>query len=236
MASSGDIPALSHDARLGTIRYLVDCGLLLGYQQTCISTGVSYIHRYYASELFSPDIDPYDTVAVALFIAGKARDSPRRLRDIINVTSRVRHPDKPLPCLNRIQDYKTTLVAHEMTMLCALGFDISLPLPHDYVLHFIHMLRPRCYPSTIDNLARVSWGITNDSFYTDLCLRYSPHKIACGAICLATELLSIRMSFGDEEWWTKFSANREELEGICHKLLDLYERNSPVSSHKVLFS
>lgn len=51
------------------------------------------------------------------------------------------------------------------------------------------------------------------SMWTSVLLTYSAHEIACACIYLAGELLSIKLSFGDEAWWEKFGASKFAIEG-----------------------
>ncbi|CEP00438.1 Cyclin-like domain-containing protein [Plasmodiophora brassicae] len=194
-----------------------DVGIRLQVPQMTIATAQTIFHRFFAKEPLA-DHDPMDIAQTCLFVAGKSQETPRRLRDVINTVYRYRNPDlPPLEVADPFWQMKEHLIESERLVLRVIAFDVDVVPPHAYAVHFLRDLRAS------NDLANCTLSILNDSCRIPLCLHYEPHVIACGAMYLATELLSVRPGDGDDEWFPNYGAHRAEVEDICHQLLGMYE-------------
>ena len=66
----------------------------------------------------------------------------------------------------------------------------------------------------------MAWSILNDSLKTELCMHHQPSAIACAAIYIAAEMISLHLN---GEWWDKCGCRTSTLEEIARQLLDLLE-------------
>lgn len=70
-------------------------------------------------------------------------------------------------------------------LLRVLSFDMSVTLPHVFVLRLARELE------VSDALAGHAFYVANDSLCTRLCLQYKPEKVACAVLHLAAEILGL---------------------------------------------
>eukprot|EP00474_Spongospora_subterranea_P000382 CRZ00840.1 hypothetical protein [Spongospora subterranea] len=204
--------------RIQATALIQDVGIRLQFPQMTIATAMTLFHRFFSTQLLTSH-DVMEIAQTSLFVSGKSEETPRRLRDVLNTVYRFCHPDlPPLQICDEFWAMKERLIESERQFLRVIGFDFAVTHPHSFALHFLRDLRAN------DDLANLTFAILNDSLRLPFCVHYEPHVIACSALYLATELLSVRTGDGDEEWWDRFGAHRTEVESICHAILDMYER------------
>jgi len=105
-----------------------------------------------------------------------------RVRDVINVTLRMIHPDRPpLEIDLEYKKLKDSMVAHEQIILRQLGFEMRVELPYKYLLNYLHILGIHR-----KDFAQLCWSFVNDVFLTDICTNTTPQEIACAAIFFAS--------------------------------------------------
>lgn len=154
-------------------------GLVLHFDQLSISTALLFLHHLLDS---NEPMDSLAAVQASLFLAGKVRERPRRLRDVMNATWAVCRSGQVLEIDEDFWKMKEKLALLEQVLLRVLDFQIEPILPHHYVLHFIRYLRPNgtrnaseeipglyFYSSylglvagVVERLGQVSWNIVND--------------------------------------------------------------------------
>jgi len=108
-----------------------------------------------------------------------------RVRDVINVTLRMIHPDRPpLEIDQEYKKLKDSIVAHEQIILRQLGFEMRVELPYKYLLNYLHILGIHR-----KDFAQLCWSFVNDVFLTDISTSTTPQEIACAAIFFASNCL-----------------------------------------------
>jgi hypothetical protein len=76
------------NARLFGCEFVRRCGRMLKLNQSCIATGQVLLHRFY----FKKSLKKFDVkrmAATSIWLASKLEESPRKLRDVVNVLVRV---------------------------------------------------------------------------------------------------------------------------------------------------
>lgn len=63
----------------------------------------------------------------------------------------------------------------------------------------------------------------NDSFRTDVFVKYQPEKIGCACIYLAARQLQIPLP-NSPAWFSIFGVKEDEIQDICLSVLKLYAR------------
>jgi len=197
------------------------------------ATAIVYFQRFYMRASFNSQ-DPFILAQACLLLASKVEETNRRVRDVVNTTFRLHHPNlEPLQVTKEYWELKDAVIHAEQHLLRVLGYEMEVKHPHHYVLHIIRELEAS------EELANVAFCVANDSLYTNLCLLHSPWTIATACVYLAAELLTLSLSesalgsardtlCSGSEWWERFECSRLALEDICHTLLDTYDTPPPI--------
>lgn len=114
---------------------------------------------------------------------------------------------------------KNQVIKAERRILKELGFCVHVKHPHKVIIMYLQILE--CETNTL--LAQQAWNFMNDSFRTDVFVRYSPETIGCACIFLSARQLGICLPTRPP-WWELFGAKLEDLEEISLTLLSLYMR------------
>ncbi|KRZ65856.1 Cyclin-L2 [Trichinella papuae] len=167
---------------------------------------------------------PQYVCMACIYLASKIEESPRRIRDVINVFHQLKQrrmirqgllsENKILPCAldHRYVYLKNEVIKAERRILKELGFCVHVKHPHKLIYVFLKAL------NTLDNL-----NFMNDSLRSDVFLRYAPETIACACVYMAARAYSIPMPL-DKPWWRLFNASDREIYDICFRILGLYRQ------------
>ena len=214
-------------------------GILLKLPQVAVSTACVSFHRFYARR----SMHKFDVRYIALgslFLATKVEESPRKLRDILQVfvhLEQKRMGTTPTPVdihSNRFTAYKERLIRAERELLKELGFILYTEHPHKFILNYCKLLT--LDETTLKRLAQYAWNFINDSQRTDVCMRFPPETICCAALWMGARVLQIKLPSsmphsetdapGDlmPPWWELFDAKKEDMDAVCTRVSALYSR------------
>lgn len=197
-------------------------GLLLKLPQVAMATGQVILQRfYYIKSMVKHDME---TSAIAsIFLAAKIEESPRRLRDVINVCEHIkqrkqRKPEIPMEYnSNHYFNLKNSVIKAERRILKELGFCVHVRHPHKIIITYLQILEHEKNVA----LARAAWNYMNDSLRTDVFVRFSPDIIACACIFLAARINKVNLPM-KPPWWQLFDASYADVEDIALGILRLY--------------
>lgn len=199
-------------------------GILLKLPQVAMATGQVILQRfYYCKSMVKHDVEV--SAMAALFLAAKIEESPRRLRDVINVCNHIKqkwtHKSiSPMDYFSNVYfNMKNNIIKAERRILKELGFCVHVKHPHKIIITYLQILELEKNVA----LARKAWNYMNDSLQSDCFVRYTPEKIACACIFLAARSLKLNLP-QRPPWWILFSADRDEIEDISLAILRLYAR------------
>lgn len=206
-----------HRIRPMLYRMYIACHILqLGYEARF--TALVLFHRY-TRAVKGDGADPTWAAASCLFLACKAEEEPRRLRDVINLahmllsTSRDESAHIVLkiepPHLNEdYWDAKKKIVETEQIVLRWLAFDVSVSHPHravSLILEKDELVRDKIVPIAFRRL--------NDALFHGPALEHLALEMACAAIELARVEIEIgNVTLFKGRWWGKFNVSNEALE------------------------
>ena len=204
------------------------CGVSLKLSQAAIATGQVLLHRFY----FKKSMKKFDVkriAATSIWLASKLEESPRKIRDIVNVMTRVEQrldKKKDLSVLDvyshEFEDMKEDLIRKERHMLREFGFVVKMEHPHKFVLNYLQILDL----AESKELTQKAVNHTNDSLQTTLCVRFNAETIACASIYLAARNMKVRLP-ENPQWWLLFDVVLEDILCICETLLVIYELPQP---------
>ncbi|KAJ8320186.1 hypothetical protein KUTeg_001773 [Tegillarca granosa] len=177
------------DLRIIGCELIQTAGILLKLPQVAMATGQVLFQRFYYSKSFVKH--NMEVVAMACInLASKIEESPRRLRDVINVFHHIKQLkyQKVIHPLVLDQNYintKNQVIKSERRVLKELGFCVHVKHPHKIIVMFLQVLE--CEKNA--KLVQCAWNYMNDSFRTDVFVKYQPETIACACIYLAARQL-----------------------------------------------
>ncbi|PSN49340.1 Cyclin-related protein FAM58B [Blattella germanica] len=181
------------------VRYIFECGIKLDAQPLTIATAAILFHRFF-KETDTTGYDSYLIAATTIYLAGKVKDDPLKIRDVINVTHNTLHRGcQPLELGDEYWNMRDAIVQAELLIMRMLKFEVTIVHPHrDF--HFD--------PSIVD---------------------YTPQHIAIACINLALQCYGGQVPFTDEgeggtTWYSVFCEDlqKDKLWEIMEKIIEVY--------------
>ncbi|KAJ1984324.1 RNA polymerase II C-terminal domain kinase beta subunit [Dimargaris cristalligena] len=168
-----------------------------------------------------------------LFVACKAEETIKKLRDIILAVYVVVHPTEDYLSVkeHELEQIRRRVILCESALLEVLHFYFEFPHPHKYLIKFSKCLQ-------VDKeLASRAWKIVSDCFQTNLPLQFPPHTVAAGALYLASKMADQPLVRAQEQhvvdrrpWFVKLGSRLEDIDRFSNYMIDFYIANSKKSS------
>ena len=222
-------------------------GQYLKYDQLTISTAIVYLQRFYSYNTVQ-DNNIGAIAKAGLFLAGKVRTAnnhgesvgpdlflrvfnytichfPNILGQVQSERNKIRYPpDRP-----SIDDAKS-LYEHEMELLGAMGFEISVVMPYHLSLHYIRLLQ--LDKVTKNEFSQVTWSYINDAIRTTTLMTHcQPNVVACLAMYYAAKRLGINTNVGGKNrWWSLFDVQDNQLD----QAIDELEKGLKITQEQLL--
>ncbi|CAC5385116.1 CCNL [Mytilus coruscus] len=260
------------DLRILGCELIQSSGVLLKLPQVAMATGQVLFQRFYYSKSFVKH--NMEVLAMACInLAAKIEESPRRIRDVINVFHHVKQMRKQKTIVPLILDQnyinlKNQVIKAERRVLKELGFSVHVKHPHKVIVVYLKLLeveqnqktgmqcawRQKRHLNSLDRKDRGiccafyvlynyylifkfpvqylyldpgwKWNYMNDSFRTNVFVRFLPESIACACIYLAARQLQIALP-DRPSWYSIFNVREDDIQEICLTILRLYARQRP---------
>lgn len=119
---------------------------------------------------------------------------------------------------------KNQVIKAERRVLKELGFCVHVKHPHKLIVVYLKYLG--FDEEENREVLQMAWNFMNDSFRTDVFVRYQPETIACACITLSARKLNINMST-TPPWHVMFKVKEDELIDACYRIMELYHRPKP---------
>nr|CAD7439569.1 unnamed protein product [Timema bartmani] len=130
---SRQIPAFDYTQKENNFiaaRFIFECGIKLDAQPLTIATAAILFHRFFKEA----DVGGYDVYLIAsttLYLAGKVKDDPLKIRDVINVTHNTLHRGSaPLELGDEYWNMRDAIVQAELLIMRMLKFEVTITHPH----------------------------------------------------------------------------------------------------------
>ncbi|KNE58962.1 hypothetical protein AMAG_03319 [Allomyces macrogynus ATCC 38327] len=209
-------PQLELRLRILACDLIQRAGRALSIPQFSVGTAQVLLHRFY----FAASLKKFgvrDMVLGALFLATKLEETPRRMRDIINVVHHAvllqqGHPDPPMLDVHGMEyaDLERAMMRAEMYLLKYLAFHVHVAHPHMWLVNYLQAMRLARPP-----LAQTAWNYVNDSYRLPLLCMVQPHVVACAAIQLAADDHAVGLSEG---WAALLNVRPADLEYVTAQI------------------
>jgi cyclin L len=118
---------------------------------------------------------------------------------------------------------KSQVIKAERRVLKELGFCVHVKHPHKLIVMYLKYLDFE----THQQMMQTAWNYMNDSFRTDVFVRYQPETIACACIYLTARKLNIVLPNNQPHWFDIFKVTEEDIIDVCYRISALYRRTKP---------
>lgn len=131
-------------------RFLIECAIKLNMKPLTSATAAVIFHRFYR-ETESSDYDEFLIASSSLYLAGKLKDDPIKIRDVINVTHNTLHKSSnPLELGDEYWAMRDGIVQAELLITRMLKFDLNIIHPHKVGVNIIFVYVCVCgHPSLV---------------------------------------------------------------------------------------
>ncbi|XP_058812069.1 cyclin-L1 [Topomyia yanbarensis] len=214
------------DLRILGCELIQTAGILLKLPQVAMATGQVLFQRFFYSKSFVRH-SMEATAMSCVCLASKIEEAPRRIRDVINVFHHIKQVrgQKPLVPMILDQHYinlKSQVIKAERRVLKELGFCVHVKHPHKLIVMYLKYLELEKH----QNMMQMAWNFMNDSFRTDVFVRYQPETIACACIYLTARKQNIPLP-SQPAWFLIFRVSEDDMLDVCYRIMTLYKRKKP---------
>ncbi|KAK4429308.1 Cyclin-T1-4 [Sesamum alatum] len=219
---------LENESRLRQLycSYLQELGMELKVPQVTIATAIMLCHRFYMHQSHAKN--HWQAVANAsMFLACKAEDTPRWLKDLTVAAYKLMYRWDPLAPekIRQREVYekqKQLILLGEQLILVNVAFDLNIEHPYKPLVAALKRLE-----ISQKEVVKVAWNFVNDWLRTTLCLQYKPHYIAAGSVFLAAKLHKVKLPTAHgKAWWMQFDVSPKQLEEVIQHMLGLLGQSS----------
>lgn len=119
---------------------------------------------------------------------------------------------------------KNQVIKAERRVLKELGFCVHVKHPHKLIMVYLKYLNFE--EERNREMLQLAWNYMNDSFRTDVFVRYQPETIACACISLSARKLGINLTTSPP-WFVIFKVLEDDLIDACFRIMELYHRGKP---------
>ncbi|KAI8450754.1 cyclin-like protein [Phakopsora pachyrhizi] len=236
---SGKLPHSKVDSiRQQACVFMDKVGTRLGFPRRTIACAQLLYHRFH---LFFPysSFNPHDVSTSCIWLASKLEDTIKKLREIQLTSYQIKNvqdggngsiePDQSL-----LEFDRNRLVGIERLLLESVCFDFDSVGSRDV---FNYLIKYGSRMNKSRDFIQLSFRLAIDSYRTLVGLTFSPQLIALSCLYLTSFLIKsyknekegdhdqdrkdqIELEF-EEVWYEKFGAEIDDIEEICHQILDL---------------
>ncbi|CAD5111412.1 DgyrCDS721 [Dimorphilus gyrociliatus] len=193
------------------------------------------LYRKFFSIYSQENYDVYTVAVACLYLSGKVCEESVRLRDVINVSYKILHPDKEaLQLDDTYWKLRESVTKMELQVLRAIEYEVDVDLPHNYLLYFAKSLLSWLPPGVVSRvpLVKTAWSLLQDSYVTDICMKYPSQHIAVSLFYASLCVHGIHVPLNESakvEWWSALCEDitMNDIKTIIRKVFRAYGRESP---------
>lgn len=201
-------------------RFLVECSVKLAMKPLTAATAAILFHRFFR-QVAAGEYDEFLIASSSLYLAGKLKDDPVKIRDVINVAhSTLNRGASPLELGEEYWAMRDGITQAELLITRMLKFNLDVVHSHkvslykilmathifswlmvsQYMLHYMITLQSWFGAKTWSALpvAKKAAGYLQDFHSSAAVLDYKASHIACCALSLAFQTYGVQVPLTDE--------------------------------------
>lgn len=222
-------------------RFLFECAIKLNMKPLTSAMAATLFHRFF-KEVDETEYDPYMTASSCLYLAGKIKDDPVKIRDVINVSyNTINRGSQPLELGDEYWSMRDTIVQAELFITRVLKFDLTTVHPHKYMLHFMKSLQDWIGVKEWNALpvAKTAASFLQDFHHSPKILEHKPDHIAICSLALALQAYGVQVPLTDEveevtSWYNIFCKDltREKHWEIIEDIIEVYNAEAEIDEEE----
>ncbi|GAB0094633.1 cyclin-related protein FAM58A [Sergentomyia squamirostris] len=215
-----------------SVRFLFECSIKLNQKPLTSAMAAVVFHRFF-KETDKANYDEFLIAASALYLAGKLKDDPVKIRDVINVThNTLNRGSAPLELDDEYWAFRDAIIQAELLITRMLKFDLSTVHPHKYMLHYMKSLQGWLGMSVWTNypIAKTSAAFLQDFHHSPEILNFKPSHVAICCLSLAMQVFGVQVPLTNESddstnWYNAFVSDLTKAQHweLSEKILKIYE-------------
>ncbi|XP_066154073.1 cyclin-Q [Euwallacea fornicatus] len=212
--------------------FIFECGKKLNAQPLTLATAAVTMHRFF-KEVDHSSYCCYLIGASSLYLAGKEKDDPLKIRDIINVAHNTLHRgSSPLEISDEYWSMRDAIVQAEFLIQRILKFEERIVHPHKYMLHYLKSMEGWLGKETWETVpvAKLAAAFLQDFHLDSAVLDYPPQHIAVACISLALQCYGVQLplmeDLDDEAWYSVFvkDLQKDKHWEIMEKIMEVFNK------------
>lgn len=218
-------------------RFLFECAIKLGMKPLTSATAAILYHRFFR-ETEETEYDTYTIASSCLYLAGKIKDDPVKLRDVINVAhNTINRSAQPLELGDEYWSMRDSIVQAELFITRILKFDLTTVHPHKYMLHYMKSLQDWFGIKEWNALpvAKTAASFLQDFHHSAKILDHKPDHIAVCCLALAFQAYGVQVPLTDESdevnaWYNVFCKDltRDKHWEIMEDIVEIYDTEAEI--------
>lgn len=218
-------------------RFLFECAMKLAMKPLTSATAAVLFHRFF-KEADESEYDPYMIAASCIYLAGKIKDDPVKIRDVINISySTIHRGAIPLELGDEYWAMRDTIVQAELFITRFLKFDLTTVHPHKYMLHYMKSLQDWFGVKEWNALpvAKMAASYLQDFHHSSKVLDHKPDHIAVCCLALAFQTYGVQVPLTEElddvaAWYNVFckDLSRDKHWEIIEDILEVYNADGEI--------
>lgn len=218
-------------------RFIFECAIKLKMKPLTSATAAVIFHRFFR-EVDATKYDEYLIATSCLYLAGKTKDDPMKIRDVINVAHNTLHRGSaPLELSDEYWAIRDAIVQAELLITRMLKFDLTVVHPHKYMLHYIKSLQEWFSPNVWNSLpiAKTAAASLQDFHFSPAILDFKPSHIAICCLSIAFQTYGVQVPLTDEFdestiWYSVFCKDltKDKHWEIVTKIIEIYNAEPEV--------
>lgn len=220
-------------------RFLFECSVKLAMKPLTTATAATLFHRFFREA----DTSSYDLFLIAsasIYLSGKIKDDPVKIRDVINVShNTLNRTSGPLELGEEYWSMRDAIVQAELLITRMLKFELNTVHPHKYMLYYMKSLQDWLGPTIWNSapIAKSAAAFLQDFHHNAAILNYKPEHVAVSCLSLALQTYGIQVPSTDENddkaiWYHVFvqDLTKDLHWEISEKIIEVYSNEAELDN------